>query len=148
MNRKEISRRHYLKNKANIIKRANRWNRDHDYVYQKNWRRRNASMVNHRRRSWFNNVRTRIIGHYSDGKFQCACCGWTPSDGSIKMLEVDHIDGGGGRLAKTKGLTGTKFSMWLWTNNFPEGFRILDAGCNRMMKAGAKKCALHGGPIP
>lgn len=72
----------------------------------------------------------------------CECCGW--NDLTTKLygrtfLCIDHIDGGGRQHRKQVG----NIYQWLKNNNYPNGFRVLCAGCNSAMVPGEKKCLLH-----
>ena len=75
-------------------------------------------------------ARRLVIGHYSQGTYRCACCGESQYD----FLELDHINGGGGRenlqLFGGRSVSSALF-CWLVTNGFPPGYQILCANCNR-----------------
>lgn len=55
----------------------------------------------------------------------CVGCGET----EMCCLQMDHINGGGGKHAKEIGGRG-KMYRWLRDNDFPPGFRVLCANCN------------------
>ncbi len=63
------------------------------------------------------------ISHYSNGRFECACC----SENDLDKLSLDHINGGGTKHRKT-GIY--NLSVWLVKNNFPPGFQVLCYNCN------------------
>ena len=58
--------------------------------------------------------------HYGN---ECACCGETEK----LFLTIDHINGGGTKHRKK---IGNKICVWLFKNNFPEGFQTLCFNCN------------------
>lgn len=65
-----------------------------------------------------------VFNHYKQKIISCVCCKETDLD----MLEMDHINGGGTKHRKE---IGTRLSIWLIKNNFPSGFQILCANCNK-----------------
>lgn len=67
-----------------------------------------------------------VLSHYSP-EIKCIKCGFS----DIKALEIDHINGGGNKQRKLIGC-GSKFYRWLIKNNFPNGFQVLCANCNRI----------------
>lgn len=91
-------------------------------------------------------VRREVLSHYSDGTLCCACCGWR-SGSEMERLEIDHVNGGGRkhRLRVIGSVGGTRFFEWLRSHDYPDGFRVLCAGCNKMMVPGKAHCLLHGG---
>jgi len=90
--------------------------------YAKNRERENARTREINRRN-----RITIIGHYSDDKFACNCCG----EKEMRFLTVDHIAGGGRQHLKSlRMMGGSSFYYWLLKNNFPKGYQILCFNCN------------------
>lgn len=67
--------------------------------------------------------KVRVINAY--GGPVCVGCGET----DIRILQIDHINGGGHKHAKEIGGRG-KMYKWLEDNGFPEGFRVLCPSCN------------------
>ncbi len=55
----------------------------------------------------------------------CACCGETEK----RFLCIDHINGGGGKHRKEKGVKG-RFYKWLASNSYPKEFQVLCYNCN------------------
>lgn len=113
----EYTKNYYLKHKEKIIGRG-RESRKNYYLKHKE----------------------EVFSHYSNGLFECACpegC----SIATIDFLELDHIDGTGGKETK-KELSGTKFYYWLEKHNypktdekyFPKGLRLLCSNCNQAMR--------------
>lgn len=74
---------------------------------------------NARQLSKYHEHRKRVISHYG-GK--CVCCGELEQ----LFLEIDHVQGGGNKDRKSKVL-----AVWLVKHNYPEGFQILCANCNK-----------------
>lgn len=69
-----------------------------------------------------------VIGHYSQGKSECACCHIK----GIIFLTIDHIRGDGAIERKAKRhKTGSMFYIWLRTNKYPTGFQVLCHNCNQ-----------------
>ncbi len=76
-------------------------------------------------KSWRHDVSEEAIRVYG-GK--CNCCGETER----AFLEIDHIDGGGNQHRKDEKIQGgNSLAVWLKRNNWPEGFQILCANCNK-----------------
>lgn len=68
-----------------------------------------------------------VLRHYSNGKFECACC----SENYLMLLSVDHIFNDGGEARRNK-LHGSGYSFWrfLIKNDFPKGYQVLCHNCN------------------
>lgn len=80
--------------------------------------------------------RKQVIAYYSNNTNKCACCGYNLYAG----LTIDHINGGGRKHTSTKGVgMGSSLINWLVQNNYPTGFQILCANCNRI-KGTQPKC--------
>ena len=66
-----------------------------------------------------------VITHYSGGKPQCVCCGFTEIDG----LSIDHISG-----RKSAGhsidFTSFRFYGWLIRQGYPKDYQVLCHNCN------------------
>ena len=70
-------------------------------------------------------LRQQTVDAYGGG---CACCGET----TIQFLQIDHIDGGGGKHRRALGRTGGQhFYRWLRQQGFPTGYRVLCANCHQ-----------------
>jgi len=73
-------------------------------------------------------LKLEVLSHYSEqGEAICACCG----ENEIEFLSIDHINGGGLKERKKIGRSGWSFYLWLKSNNFPEGYRVLCHNCNQ-----------------
>lgn len=73
-------------------------------------------------------MKMKIIEHYTNGVMKCQCPGCNESN--IEFLTIDHINGGGTKHRKKLGTWASNFYRWIWSNNFPGGFRILCSNCN------------------
>ena len=68
-------------------------------------------------------IKLDLFNHY--GGAVCCGCGET----ELAVLQLDHIDGGGNKHAKTIGGR-SKMYKWVKDNNYPPLFRVLCANCN------------------
>jgi hypothetical protein len=77
-------------------------------------------------------LRKKVINHYSNGEFICACCG----EKEYEFLCIDHINGGGAAHRKSlspdgkSNRSGVTVYNWLIKNNYPPGFQVLCVNCN------------------
>lgn len=70
-----------------------------------------------------------VLGHYSNQRFRCACCGETERD----LLVIDHKDGHGNEHRKQifgRPQAGYRFYDWLVKHGYPLGFQVLCCNCN------------------
>lgn len=68
----------------------------------------------------------KVIGHYSNESFQCACC----FESNIEFLTIDHINNDGAEKRRTDP-NQSKIYNWIISNNYPKDmFRILCINCN------------------
>jgi hypothetical protein len=72
-------------------------------------------------REWHCNLKLEVISHYGG---ICQCCG----ESDIRVLTIDHIEGGGKKHRKEVGVG--NFYSSLIKNNFPPGFQVLCFNCN------------------
>lgn len=85
---------------------------------------------------WRWELKIKALTHYSNGSLKCVNPDCEVPGGSKNLfsLQIDHINGGGRRHAiQIKGL-GSHFYLWLYNNNYPEGFQVLCANCNVIKK--------------
>jgi hypothetical protein len=68
-------------------------------------------------------LKVKVINAY--GGPLCVGCG----ESDIRILQIDHINGGGHKHSKEIGGRG-KMYKWLKDNGYPEGFRVLCPSCN------------------
>lgn len=76
-------------------------------------------------------MRKNAIEHYSNGSFECGCCG----SNYYEFLVIDHINGGGNKHRKTINKGGTAMYRWFNQQKFPPGYRVLCANCNHSLGA-------------
>lgn len=78
-------------------------------------------------REYCQEIKLKVLSHYSNGKLECACC----EEKHYGFLTIDHINGGGRKhiqeVAKGKYIM---FYNWLIKNNYPKGFQVLCYNCN------------------
>jgi len=73
------------------------------------------------------NMRAKVITHYSNGTNKCVCCG----EAEPRFLTIDHINGGGKKERKESGRNRSySFYKNLIKNNYPEGLQVLCFNCN------------------
>ena len=63
-----------------------------------------------------------------------------------RFLQIHHIEGGGSkqtRELKKNGSFGKTIYHFLKRNDYPEGYGILDGGCNAAMEPGETVCETH-----
>lgn len=87
--------------------------------YQKKYRftHESKSLLIHEKK------RYEVIKHYSNGQFNCNCCG----ESIYQFLTVDHINNDG---AEHRRKIGYNLCHWLVKNDYPKGFKILCMNCN------------------
>lgn len=72
-------------------------------------------------------VKREVLSHYGNGNLVCVVCG----EKDIRVLCIDHIDGGGNKHREKLRLNGGyPFYRYLKIIGFPEGFQVLCANCN------------------
>lgn len=90
----------------------------------KRWRENNRELANERskisKKKYEDKCKKLVLEHY--GK-KCVCCG----ENNESVLSIDHINGGGREHRKE---VGRKIYVWLFINNFPDGFQTLCFNCN------------------
>jgi len=81
-----------------------------------------------RTRRWMSKLRLKVMQHYSSN-LCCRYCGFNDT----RALQIDHIDGGGRKHARSIGEH--NLYSWLKKNNYPDGFQILCANCNMIKRS-------------
>lgn len=95
-------------------------------------------------RKYYQKVRFDVLYHYSDGTFECACCGFNdPNAKAIgrKFLQLDHI--AGQQKGRNRKESTTSLFVKLKNRGYPPGFRVLCAGCNASINSNEWICELH-----
>jgi 5-methylcytosine-specific restriction endonuclease McrA len=87
-------------------------------------------------REYYAKIRFEILEHYSNGKFECNCCG----ENELDFLTIDHINNNGNEHRKSKG---SAFNIYqeIKRNNFPPEYQILCMNCN--MSKGKRGTCIH-----
>jgi len=102
--------------------------------YGKEWRKRNPDANREINRRYRNNVRYRVLAHYSGGEPKCACCGVE----GIVFLTLDHINNDGAQKRREHGSKGgVHYYRKLIREGFPEGYQTLCWNCNAAKVYGA-----------
>ncbi len=119
----------YEKNKSLVLERGKQRYLTYKpkiLAYLKDYMKRPGVREKHNLRVKGYRKRDRLLclGHYSDGKIQCACCGEKEYD----FLTIDHVAGGGHKQRKE--IHYGHLFRWLMRNNFPDGYRVLCWNCN------------------
>ena len=74
-------------------------------------------------------VRAKVFTHYGGNPPKCAICGFD----NLLVLEIDHINNNGYEHRKEEKLRcGRQTYAWLIKNNYPKGYQVLCANCNRI----------------
>ena len=86
-------------------------------------------------------LRLNALKHYSPGRIpRCACEGCPEHDNPhLVFLDLDHISGGGSKHRKS---LKTNIFAWLCENEYPPGYQVLCANCNKA-KGSGKRCPVH-----
>lgn len=108
-------------NKAKLGKYGVRsWCKHCNDEYTKQWRKDNPQSAFKSRHQYKINALT----HYGGNPPICMCCG----EEHIEFLTIDHILGGG--TEHRREINRKTIYHWLYTNNYPEGYRVLCMNCN------------------
>lgn len=99
-----------------------------EYAHQ--YRQQYPERVTACRTKWRQQLKKKILSHYSNGIPHCMGCGIT----DIDVLCLDHIANNGNEQRRQLGLLGASFYRWLEREGYPEGYQVLCANCN-MKKA-------------
>ena len=126
---KEQRKIHYEKNKDKINKQRREYEKSPDVkkrksIHHKKWRENNLErakeITNKSKKKYEDRIKKLVFEHYGE---KCLCCG----EDNITFLTIDHINGGGTKHRKKIGM---KICVWLFKNNFPDGFQTLCFNCN------------------
>ncbi len=121
------------------------WDRVHNSEYRrkypervkesaKRWKEEHRELFSMKQHVYYaryvNRMRRKLVGHYSNGTFRCACCGESQFD----FLCIDHVNNNGAEerraLFGRNSTRGYAFYIWLIKNGFPSGYAILCMNCN------------------
>lgn len=118
---------------SRVLRRRAYWrHREESIADVRSWQAKNSERYHRSRREYESRKLKRaiplVIGHYSNGRFECACCGQKERD----FLTIDHIKGGGNRDSSELGIPrgGSSLYRWLIRNGYPPGFQVLCINCN------------------
>lgn len=124
---------YYQKNKEKICKRIKKWREENPEKYKEHARKTNRSPM-HKiyHLHWRDRLQLEVLSHYSDKSMDfphCACC----KEIMLDFLEIDHINNNGAEERRKLGFKGRgiAFYTWLKRNNYPEGYQVLCANCNK-----------------
>lgn len=127
---KEYKKIWHQKNKEKAMAKATKWNKENSARRKeitKKYRDTNKEEINYKNKKYRREYRRLVLSHYSNGKFECNCCGIDIE----QFLTIDHINGGGNKHRKeTKTRGGHHFYFWLKSNDYPEGYQVLCFNCN------------------
>jgi hypothetical protein len=97
-----------------------------------------------RGREYWRKLRHEAIMAY--GGYHCACCGETEP----LFLELDHVLNDGAAHRRSLGYAGngkgasSRTLSWLKEHNYPAGFQVLCANCNKGKERNGGVCTHHG----
>ena len=80
---------------------------------------------NVQKRKVLNNLKKEVLGHYSEGKIKCNCCGFD----NVIALTMDHIKGRKDVKHRID-YQGKLLYYWLRRNNYPKEYQVLCIMCN------------------
>lgn len=117
-----VEMREWLKTEVGIAYKARH------AAYMREWRRNHPDKRRAMSQRSYLKMRLETFEHY--GGAYCRCCG----EGQLVFLELDHINGGGGKhrreIDPEGKIGGNGFFWYLKKNGWPEGFQVLCRNCN------------------
>lgn len=126
---KEQRKIYYNKHKDEINKRRRTYTstpavrkriRRQDRIWRKNNSQKISALNKVYKKKYDLKIKNSVFDYY--GK-KCICCG----ESNLIFLSIDHINGGGTKHRKE---IGKKSYVWLYQNNFPDGYQTLCFNCN------------------
>jgi len=75
-------------------------------------------------------IKLEVFIHYSCNPPKCKICG----NNDMRVLTIDHIEGGGSKHRKRINRWGINFYKYLRDKKFPEGYQVLCRNCNWIKK--------------
>lgn len=118
---KAAQRAYYTSAHGKAIRKRYRQTPQHKAA-QLRYRARRLVLVSARNQA----IKKQIFRHYCQGEPRCMGVGCEVT--AIEVLQLDHINGGGNRHRKQ---TQNHIYRWVLRNQFPAGFQVLCANCNR-----------------
>ena len=101
--------------------------------YKKEYTVNNKKRISETLWRWRENLKNKIISHYSNGTMECAICGHSDR----RALCLDHINNDGAEHRRSldkngnkKNVSNTSVYQSLLKQNFPEGYQVLCHNCN------------------
>lgn len=107
-----------------------------DNVYLENWKLQVYKAIRNKRVR----LKKEIFLHYCKGKIKCVLHKkYFPKDNpitDIRVLTIDHINGGGNKHRKRIHVFGggSNFYLWLKKHKFPLGYRVICFNCQWMKR--------------
>lgn len=71
-------------------------------------------------------LKTEVLGHYSNGTYRCACC----AESEPRFLTLDHVNGNGNQHRRETNTRGIGMYRLLKKQGYPGGFQVLCMNCN------------------
>jgi hypothetical protein len=93
-----------------------------EYGKVRYYRKREVIIAQHK--DFRRKIRTNVLEHYA-GSPRCACC----DESEFHFLTIDHVNGGGA-IHRRQGIYGAALYLYLFKNNYPEGYQVLCHNCN------------------
>lgn len=123
------------------INRKKRYDLDPEKYRQKSreWFLKNRDKALETNRKWRQEMRVKILSHYSNGKMECACCG----ENVLEFLTLDHINNDGTKMRKMYPGGGHQHYRRIIKEGFPLGFQVLCYNCNCGRAKTADKVCPH-----
>lgn len=116
------NRGHYLE----VQRQARQKYKEKIRAYNKNYRQNHREWDRQVTNKSLWKLKITTLSHYSDGTLKCTHCG----EDDIRVLQLDHIDGGGNEQRQKIGKGSGKVYRWLRDQGYPEGYQVLCANCN------------------
>lgn len=129
-------------------------NQEHRKAVNKIWRTKNRERIQKKSREQYRintaqklayskkyaqKVKVELVSHYApDMRCQCEDTNCWHQErctvNNLRILTMEHPNGGGNKQRKQLAIQGTTFYLWLRRNNYPEGFQVLCMNCNWMRR--------------
>ncbi len=100
-------------------------------IWSRQNRKKNFAVYKRVRRQRQNRIEAVVLAHYGNGKLSCVKCGFN----DIRVLSIDHIDGGGCKHKAQIDRQGYQLYKWLQEENYPIGYQTLCLNCQFIKQA-------------